>query len=119
MNIRQLLTAILIMVLAFSPAMAAYCTTSCMQMQEFAVTSVNHDSPMMAMDHCDHRSMQHSDKKNASAPDYCSMAGCHATPLAYFPVLSPQFQDLSARDHLQVVPTAISEDTPPPLKPPA
>lgn len=74
---------------------------------------------MMSMEHCDHQSMQHTEKKNANSHDHCSMAGCHATPLAYFPVVTTHFHDLSALEHLQFVPTAFSADTPPPIKPPA
>lgn len=73
----------------------------------------------MDMDHCDHSSMQHSEKKDAKSHDHCSMAGCHAASLAHFPELPTQFHDLSAADHPQFVPTAFSADTPPPIKPPA
>jgi uncharacterized protein involved in copper resistance len=120
MKFRQFLTAIMILVLASSPAMAAYCTTACMQAQESAAMSTAQDAEMMDMEHCDHQSMQHTEKKNnTSSHDHCSMAGCHATPLAYFPVVPTQFHDLSALEHLQFVPTAFSADTPPPIKPPA
>lgn len=117
MNFRQLLTAILILMLATSPALASYCMTACMQ--ESAAASLSQDVAMMDMEHCDHQSMLHSDKKSTDSHDHCSMAGCHATPLAYFPVLPEQFHDLSAQQHLQFIPTALSADTPPPIKPPA
>ena len=119
MKLRQLLTAILILVLATSPAMAAYCTAACAHAQESAAMSTSQDAEMMDMDHCDHPSMQHTEKKNANSHDQCGMAGCHATPLAYFPAVSPLFHDLSALEHLQFVPVVFSADTPPPTKPPA
>lgn len=81
--------------------------------------SVGQDVDMMDMDHCDHQSMKHTEKKSADAHDHCSMAGCHATSLAYFPVVTTQFHDLSALKHLHIVPAAFSADTPPPIKPPA
>jgi uncharacterized protein involved in copper resistance len=119
MRFRQFLTAILILVLSSSPALAAYCTTACMQAEQAASMEVQQDVAMMDMDHCDHSSMQHSEKKDAKSHDHCSMAGCHAASLALFPVLPTQFHDLSAAHHPQFVPTAFSADTPPPIKPPA
>ena len=117
MNFRPFLTALLILVLASSPALASYCTTACMQ--QSAITSTAQDVEMMDMDHCDHQSMQHSEKKSTDAHDHCSMADCHVTPLAHFPAVVTQFHDLSALEHSQFVPVAFSADTPPPIKPPA
>jgi uncharacterized protein involved in copper resistance len=119
MKFRQFLTAILILALTASPAMAAYCAAACAHAQESAAMSASQDAGMMGMDHCDHQSMQHTEKKNADSHDHCSMAGCHAAPAAYFPAVPTQFHDLSALQHLQFVPTAFSADTPPPIKPPA
>lgn len=119
MRFRQFLTAILILVLTASPAMAAYCATGCAHAQASAAMNTVQDADMMDMDHCDRQSMQHTEKKNADSHDHCSMAGCHATPLAYFSAVPAQFHDLSALEHLQFVPAVFSADTPPPIKPPA
>lgn len=119
MNFRQLLTAILILILASSPAMAAFCAASCAQEQEYAAASTLQNAEIMDMDHCDHKAMKHTGKEHSKSHANCSMAGCHATPLAYFPVVPTQFHNLSAPEHPQFVPTEFSADTPPPIKPPA
>jgi hypothetical protein len=119
MKFRQFLTAILILVLASSPALASYCTVACNHAEEFAAISTSQYPEMMDIDHCHRQAMQHTEKNSADSHDHCNMAGCHVTPLAYFPVVPKPFHDLSALKHLQFVPTAFSADTPPPIKPPA
>ena len=117
MNLKQLLTTVLVLMLAISPAMAAYCDASC-SLGQLMPDAAHTSSVDMADCH------QHLDQQPAENTtdfhDDCGMTGCHTASSAIFFQADayPPVYDSSTL-HSRFIPTALSADLPPPIKPPA
>lgn len=116
MNLKQILAAALVLMLTFSPAMAAYCDASC-SLGQLISDTVNTASTDMTDCHQGHDPQP---TENTDFHDNCGMAGCHTVASATIFQTNP-YQSAYDPDrlHSHFIPTAASADLPPPIKPPA
>jgi hypothetical protein len=118
MDFKQILAAVLAVMLAISPAMAAYCSTSCAQLELSAASVDSHD--MAGMENCHEEHESAPAENTADTHENCNMAGCHTAASAMIFDASPDqlsFNPDTLRSRF--IPKSISTDLPPPVKPPA
>lgn len=121
MKFIRIIAALLIMVMATTPAMAAVCAIQCADMGAgMAAADVMMNKVMMDMPDChEHSSAPDTDKTSHNYKS-CNMAGCHIVQMT--PLLDrdkPIFAVATDTAFPRADSQAISADLSPPIKPPA
>lgn len=121
MKFIRIIAALLIMVMATTPAMAAVCAIQCADMgADMAAAKVMMDKAMMDMPDChEHSPVPDTDQASHNHKS-CNMAGCHIVQVT--PLLDrdkPVFAVVTDTAFQQADSQAISADLSPPIKPPA
>lgn len=120
MKLKSITAIFMAIMLISSQALAAACSTACVDVLDQASHSHQTMDQHADADHCDKGSPDSDQDAPSSKSSSCSMAGCHlAQTVAFASETEKPAIQASDSNFPQFISPAVTADQPPPIKPPA